>query len=330
MDDRLSEAQDRDTILAASLQRDTQNKSYSQVRPTIPYNQSYSLNGAEYNEGFKKLDMQDKEDLTKYILNNRIVRNSVVRAAEVDQILFRNQRLKKFGSKDLLEKILTILYIPIRIATWVTVLPTTKREFSKTRYIFCGIFSPLFLFYVCTYGKILKLEVIGTVLAAAGVLCLIFGIIVLRIKGNIGPKGFIKKILYFWGFLSGLGWIWLLTDIAVSIIQTYHVVFNYQYIFMMLAAFSYLAWLPMSFGSVQTVKLLHDMPGFTIAVFNCYFVFGCSTLLQVLLWGSQEVRVWPSESTGTSIHTTGYLLANLMLVILTLVIILVKGGGILL
>jgi hypothetical protein len=53
--------------------------------------------------------------------------NSVVRSAEIDDLLFRNLRAKPTLSMNSFQRFLNYLYLPIALITYITVLPTSKR-----------------------------------------------------------------------------------------------------------------------------------------------------------------------------------------------------------
>ena len=198
-------------------------------------------------------DEQDRKDIKKYLIKNKNMKNAVVRAAEIDDLLFRNLRARNTKNMNPLQKLLNTLYLPIFYLTWITVLPTTSRQYNKLRYLCYPIVGGTFVFYIFTKGQSSLLTYLIAVIGVGVVATLgLFAVL----KRDEPPTGMVKKTLVFLGFFSSVCWIWFLSDLLVSMIKTLHVIFNYHYVFMMIAAFSFLAWVPMSLGSLKIVRLL--------------------------------------------------------------------------
>jgi hypothetical protein len=169
------------------------------------------------------------------------MKNPVVRAAEIDDILFRNLRSRKATNMNAIQKLLNLLYIPIFWLTYVTILPTTNRQYSKLRYLCYPIIGGTFIFYIFTAGQSSIMTYLIAVLATGIVATLAMFTI---LKRDEPPTGTVKKALVFLGFFSSICWLWFLSDLLVSMIKTLHIIFNYHYVFMMISAFSCLQWSP--------------------------------------------------------------------------------------
>ena len=116
---------------------------------------------------------------------------------------------------------------------------------------------------------------------------------------------------------SSLCWLWVLSDLLVSMIKTMHIVFNYHYVYMMIAVFAFLAWLPMSIGSLKVVRLLQHMPGYSGAVFNGLFILGVTILVQTILHGAQRVEMFPRTSGGTAFHIFLFIVITILTCVVT-------------
>lgn len=257
---------------------------------------------------------KDRKDIKKYLLKNKVMKNPVVRAAEIDDLLFRNLRGRKSSAMNSFQKLLNTLYMPIFYLTYVTVLPTTNRQYSKLRYLCFPLIGGTFIFYIFTNGQSSILTYLIAVIATGVVATLgLFTVL----KKDEPPTGVVKKALVFLGFFSSVCWLWFLSDLLVSMIKTLHVIFNYHYVFMMIAAFSFLAWVPMSLGSLKIVRLLQHMPGYSGVVFNGLFVFGLSTIIQTVMFGSQSVEMFPRVKGPAAMHVFGYIVCIIFTCVLT-------------
>lgn len=139
-----------------------------------------------------------------------------------------------------------------------------------------------FIFYIFTAGKSSLTEYLIAVVSTGIVATLA---LVALLKRDQPPTGAVKRTLILLGFFSSICWLWFLSDLLVSMIKTLHIIFNFHYVFMMIAVFSFLAWVPMSLGSLKIVRLLQQMPGYSGVVFNGLFVFGLSIVIQTLMFG---------------------------------------------
>lgn len=169
-------------------------------------------------------------------------------------------------------------------------------------------------FYEGTWG-FLVYGAVGVVLAP--VTCLLVS--------NRGVSGFFRFCFKFVGFVMSFLWLFMLSDMVVSIIVTLNVLFNYQYSFMMISVFSFWAWLPHTVGSIKMVRLLKSMPNFGGIIFDNFLIFGLASLIEYFRKGDSRIVIWPESSDKGAIQLGGYLYLNAFLVILTMITISLKG-----
>lgn len=171
----------------------------------------------------------------------------------------------------------------ISTLTKATIYPTEESlEVSKAglflRYCFVSLFFPLFMGYVVGYrrGLIYNGNWGFYIYGGIGV---VFGLLTYFLMSNRGLSGFWKYVFKLIAFLISFLWLFMLSDMVVSIIVSLNVLFNYQYSFMMISVFSFWAWMPVTVGSINLVRLMKSMPTFGGVMFNSFFVFGLSTIL---------------------------------------------------
>lgn len=245
---------------------------------------------------------------------NQSLKNPVVKCAEIDDILFKNLRSRPMGEMTSMEKILNYAYLPISFLTYLTILPTSSRQYNKLRYLCYPLVGGSFIAYVISKGNMTLTAYLLCVVCAGLVATLgLFAIL----RNDSAPTGNVKNLLLVLGVFSSLCWIWVLSDLLVSMIKTMHIVFNYHYVYMMIAIFAFLAWLPMSIGSLKIVRLLQHMPGYSGAVFNGLFILGLSILIQTVMYGAQRVEMFPRTGGGTSFHVFFFVLIVIIACIVT-------------
>lgn len=244
-----------------------------------------------------------RKEIIDYIINNRDVLNDGVRSAEISSILYRNMTLLPFSSLNLYRKILAILNFPINLLTYLTVLPTTEEGYTKIRYILNPFFGMMFTYFMITYLKIYKIYLLAVVALLGLCFSALLGFVLV---GDKAPTGKLKEFFMFLGFITSFFWMFFLSDVLVSVIETLNVLFNYQYTFMMVSSFSFWNWVPMVLGSLRIVALMKEMPSFSGILFNSFFVFGIAVVVQALLYGndhySLEVVMWPVVKTATGFN----------------------------
>jgi hypothetical protein len=133
-------------------------------------------------------------------------------------------------------------------------------------------------------------------------------IMVMMLKTNEPPKGTFKSYLKIMGVFSSICWVWLLSDLLVSMIKSLHIIFNYHYVYMMIGIFSFLEWVPLALGSLRVVRILQDMPGYSAVVFNGLFVFGISIVIQSFMFDAMPVQMYPRVKSNESFHLFIYIL----------------------
>ena len=274
-------------------------------------------------EGFS----QDQvKAIKKYIIKNKDIHNPVVRSAEIDAKLYRDLRSKPLGELEGSEKLLMYLYQPIHWLTYFTILPTSNKQFHRLRYLAWPLLGVPFLFYILTAGLFAEESffIYFGIYTGIGIVVAL-GLFWRVFSQNEAPKGGLKGLSSTLGVAGSLAWMWLLCDMLVSLIKTLHVVFNFQYTFMMIGMFSFFIWTPISFSSLKLVQLLRSMPGYSDVVFNCFFVFGLSTLLQTLVYGDQAVEFFPHESTQAAIEASIYIVLCILIVAMSIILLKAKG-----
>ena len=257
-------------------------------------------------------DRLDRKAIVNYIIDNRQVTNDIVRSAEIDNLLFQSMSSRPFPKLPLMTKIISLLNLPISILTYLTVLPTTPTGYTKQRYILNPIFGGSFLFFITSYGKLRRPWLFISVLLLCIAVSVLFGFV---LTGDRAPTGKLKSFFITLGFLTSFAWMFFLSDLLLCIIQTLNILFNYHYTFMMISAFSFWVWIPMSIASVKVVSLLKEMPRFGGVIFNCFFVFGMATLLQGWKFGPMEVKMWPTAKTQSGKHIFAYICLNFLTVL---------------
>lgn len=265
--------------------------------------------------GLKDFERKDIYDIKKYIIDNRETVNEVVRAAEINAMLYMNMSQRPFRLLNPIQKFLFALNLPINLATYLTIFPTSNFGYSKTRFVLNSFFAPLFSIFVISYRKVLFYDsyiIIGAIflfaiISAAGTFILL--------DSNKSPVGRIKHFYSAYGFVVAVLWLFMLSDCLVSIIIGFRVLFNYSYTFMMLAAFSFWAWIPVVFGSLRTVTLVKAMPGYGGAMFNGMFVFGISIVVQCTLHETEVAKIWPAYKGKGAVQLFFYLVMNFVCVV---------------
>lgn len=255
---------------------------------------------------------KEKNEIIDYIINNREVTNDAVRSAEINVILYKNLALEPFSKLNVYRKILFLLNTPISILTYITVLPTTEEGYTKYRYLLNPFFGSLFLYFIITYLKLQNLYIFALVLVFGLLVSFLFSFVLINDRA---PTGKLKDFFMFLGFITSFCWLFFLSDILVSVIETLNVLFNYQYSFMMVSSFSFWTWVPMALGSIRIVALLKEMPSFSGIMFNTYFVFGVAVLVQTLLYGNLDVKMWPSYKIPTANNLFYFLCLNAVVLI---------------
>lgn len=287
---------------------------------------------------------KDKNDIRKYIIQNREVKNPGVKAAEIDEILFRNLRKRPFGKLNTIQKVLEVMYTPIKYLGFLTILPTSLEEeptsekekthktqntdiindYSRFRYLINPVFGLMFIFYTLTNFK--SPSLIFYLTAFLSIAATITLILFFNLHPESPPKGKLRSMITTLGFITSLSWMWFLTDIIVSIVKSLHILFNYHYSIMMIGAVSFLAWVPVALGSLKIVRMLQAMPGYSGVIFNCLFIFGVSILVQVLVYGSgRKMDMWPRSGKAEAVYLFVYIIVNFLVVLLSY--FMVRGKG---
>lgn len=271
---------------------------------------------------YRESDQQDRKDIKKYMQENKSLKNPVVKCAEIDDILFKNLRSRSMANMTSMEKFLNFAYLPISFLTYLTILPTSSRQYNKLRYLCYPLVGGSFIAYVTSKGNMTITAYLLCVVCAGAVATLgLFAVL----KQNEAPTGKVKNLLLVLGVFSSLCWLWVLSDLLVSMIKTLHIVFNYHYVYMMIAIFAFLAWLPMSIGSLKVVRLLQHMPGYSGAVFNGLFIFGLTILIQTIMYGAKRVEMFPRTSGGTAFHV--FFFAIVVIISCTVTFFLLRSRG---
>lgn len=289
-------------------------------------NLSTSLIGKRQLSEYEDCTDRDKNDIRDYIIKNREVKNPIVKSAEIDEILFRNVREREFKQMNSIQKILTILYSPIALLTYITIFPTSdsQKKYNKIRYLLCPIFGATFVFYVITNGRSKSLIFYLTAVAALAIVVTLLLFFIL--KPNEQPTGKVQTMITTLGLIATLAWIWFLTDILISIVKSLHIILNYHYCFMMIGAVSFLAWIPMALGSLKVVRLLQAMPGYSGVVFNGLFIFGISTLFQCIYYGSgRRIDVFPRGKSTEAVYLFIYIVVNFLVGVFSFFMLKSKG-----
>jgi hypothetical protein len=229
------------------------------------------------------------EKIERVILDSRQLFSPMVIAAEIDFILYEDSCRTPFKKLSCAKKVIVILNLAISTMTKATIYPTDDLyETSKTglvlRYTMVSFFFPLLAGFVVGYRRGLiyhgnwGFPIYGGIGA-------IFAILTYLMVSKRGVSGSWKYFFKMVGFITSFLWLFMLSDMVVSVIISLNVLFNYQYSFMMISVFSFWAWMPVTVGSVSLVRLMKAMPTYGGVIFNSFFVFGVSTLVQTLLHG---------------------------------------------
>lgn len=237
--------------------------------------------------------------------------NDVVRAAEISSILYQNMIQRPFKFLPPAQKVVYILNLPLHFLLYLTVFPTNEFNYSKTRYLLNSILAPLFSIFVLSYRKIIYVKEIWILISIASI-SLISGLVCfVLLDSKRAPSGRIKYGFQAYGFFVAILWLFMLSDCLISVIIGLNILFNYTYTFMMIAVFSFWAWIPISLGSIKTVILTKEMPGFGGAIFNGFFVFGVSIIVQCGIWGTGIAKMWPEYKTKSGFQIFLYLIFNI-------------------
>lgn len=281
-----------------------------------------------YQEGKKDQDFyfnKDVQDVKRYIINNRQVINDVVRAAEINSILHRNMSQRPFSMLSSVQKFLYVFNLPVRIAAYLTILPTNEINYSKMRYCINCLLSPLFCSYVLSYRSLIFKTNTPYLIGISTFSVVFSGIIFFILDAKRAPTGKLKYFFYTLGFLTATVWLFYLSDCLISFIISLNVLFNYNYTFMMIGAFSFWAWIPVSLASLKTVTMIKHMPGYGGAAFNGLFVFGLSVVVQDALNGITIAKIWPSYNSRSALQLFLYLVLNFVCLIFTYIMVAMRA-----
>lgn len=245
-------------------------------------------------KGFKvtKLDAlrhKDKQAIIEYLIQNRLVMNNVVRSYEIETILYRNFFERGFKSFTPPQKLLAVVVIPIRVMSYLTILPTNEKNYSKMRFILNPIFSSALLCLCLTDIEDIGMEASMGILIMGLVLFLIF---LVFLDPDNPPEGRFKQMTVTISFVASVLWIAILGNIAVSFINSLSVVYNLSYPFMMVVVFSPLSWIPSTLSTIRLVRFMKTMPTLSTTIFTSYLIFGLSLALQTLLNGNSQIEIW--------------------------------------
>lgn len=243
--------------------------------------------------------------------------------AETANILWLSKTRTLIKELKPLELLKNSYYIPIMMICYLTVLPTSSIEYSKQRYIVWSLFGPLSMGYAWTYGNgIFGLYGIATALGLGLVLAVLA---VFLLDKNQHPRGILRIILKLLGIICAGTWSWFFCDFMVGVIKGLHVVYGYEYTFMVIGVFSVMVWAPVYVGSIRVVKMLKSVPSFSGVIFNATFVPGMSIVMQVMAKGPLIFDIYPRSQTPSSYHLTIFLLILVAIICLHAVYLKISG-----
>ena len=288
----------------------------------IPHQSSEKTHIAAKNQ-YSKVEAIDDEMLPKIqqlILENRDLFSPSVMAAEIDYLLYDEACKTKFSNQTKMKKFAIFMNIIVSTLTKMTIYPTDENfETSKAglliRYTVVSLFSPLFVGYVVGYRRgIMYGGNLGLfIYSGVGLVCAIVTYILLSKRGVSGVYKYIFRTV---GAFNSFLWLFMLSDMVVSIIVSLNVLFNYKYGNMMLSVLSFWTWIPVIVSSIKVVRLMKAMPSFGVVMFNSFLVFGLATIVQCFLHGPQEINIWPESDSQESIMLSLYLGLNTFVIIL--------------
>lgn len=265
----------------------------------------------------------------KVILENRNLFSPSIMAAEIDFVLYEDSCKTVFSRLSCVKKIIVLLNLGISTMTKATVYPTddfyeTSKTGLITRYTLVSFFFPIFSGYVVGYrrGLIYHGNWGFPIYGGIGLILSLATFLMVSKRGVSGSWKYFFKMI---GFITSFLWLFMLSDMVVSIIICLNVLFNYQYSFMMISVFSFWAWMPVTVGSINLVRLMKSMPTYGGVIFNSFFVFGVSTLLQCIMHGKQEFATWPSTKNKGSFQLSLYIYINAGLIVFIFGFIKLRG-----
>ena len=94
----------------------------------------------------------------------------------------------------------------------------------------------------------------------------------------------------------------------VATISSLHLIYVYEYTFMVLGIFSFLIWGPIYLSNISLVRVIGTVPSLSGVIFNSTFVMGLSTVIST--YSSEEPGVfviYPTADTPSAIHVLFYI-----------------------
>lgn len=269
--------------------------------------------------------LKDRNDIRKYIIKNRGLNNPIVKSVEVDEILFRNVRQTPFKDLNGMQRFLSILYLPIWLLTTLTVLPTSSKQYNRFRYIINAALGPFVIFFTLT-GFVFN-PMSPYFMATVGVSFITTLGFFLSLDAKQEPVGRMKTVVKTLGIICCLTWIWLLSDILVSLFKSFHNLFNYHYAMMAIGAISFLAWIPLTVGSLKAIRMTKAMPTYSPVLFNGLFIFGVTTLVYSFNTNKERLKfqIYPFKKNMMAVYLFVYMVAILASVLLTFFMIRLKA-----
>ena len=222
-----------------------------------------------------------------------------------------------------------VINLAITMLGKMTIYPTEK-VFDSTgcgiifRYTIVSLCWPMMFGFVVGYRRGFFYEGTWGFVRYGAVGALLAPITYLLVSKR-GVSGIFRFCFKFLGFVMSFLWLFMLSDMVVSIIVTLNVLFNYQYSFMMISVFSFWAWLPHTIGSIKLVRLLKSMPNFGGIIFDNFLIFGLASLIEYFRKGESTIVIWPESNDKSAIQLGAYLYLNGFLVILTMILVSMRG-----
>ena len=234
-----------------------------------------------------------KEEDTKEV-------NPSFRILEVTNHFYLSSQILKFSELSTFGKAAYLSYTPLKWVAYLTILPTTKIFYSKTRCLIWSFSGIFFFSYIISNGSLLTNQTIQNVTVFSMLIPLTLFHFIL--KENIPPK---KSIFIFFklsGFLSCLLWSCVCCDCIINILKSLNIIFDYGYTFMVLGLLSAIIWIPTYFSSFKAIVALGDSLSMSGVVLNCTLIPGFCICIQSILYGKQTFQIYPQSTRPTSVH----------------------------
>lgn len=238
-------------------------------------------------------DRSDVESMVQYIVGNRQLKSPLIIGYEITEILYQNERNKRFLKRRLISQVMSVLQLPIEVVTYFTIMPrlTFGCHIPKVRLMFYPLFGSYFIAFVLTHGSDLNNSWFLFVFLLNFIASSIY-IYPVVFSNKIPSRPFFRLVL-FNNLLCSFLWFYMFADMILEVFVSMHILFGYRYLFFTISLFSFFIWIPPINGALMTVKYMKFVPGYNGAVFNTIFVFGFCCIIHNSFSGQVISRMWP-------------------------------------